>query len=444
MARLKACGIADVDDFVNNYRKYDLNIDDCERMFEMQIPVKMFARMKAAGMQPEEMALIMADESAKKRFRESGLNQCQTEKLMAAGVTAEMFELAAREGLSYEEIMHAIKHGIPLEEFSRLKDMGMSSVDIVRAQEMGIDPETLMQMKELGLQPEEMQRALELGLTPEEYAALRENGTVDEAALQAFAEQKKADAAPAADEVMPATMSKELANGDLDEKEKDTIEEPKAEKTCPDICDDSAVEYCIDWSETECMPSDKKQRIDRICRDSSSEVELDNTCLDENRRHEQKALIMPKHDISVIKSAACTPSSIRKLLNASFKIVDRVLVLDTNNQPTCVAFIDTHSSGTPEQPLFFLCEDCHEDLKSIRRIAVDDVQSRLATFCSLDNMIERIIQLLHQAALRSEMQMSVQYAQDLLDEHLAAINERLDRLLTQFRQLNGDPPALCS
>lgn len=153
--------------------------------------------------------------------------------------------------------------------------------------------------------------------------------------------------------------------------------------------------------------------------------------------------IGPKRNMAVIKSSTLSPISFQKLFTESFKMVDRVLVVDSENEPNCVAFRNSQGPPPPDQR-YFLYEGCACNMDQIRRLDIDSSKRYLTRYPTMNTMIKRVIERMEPkqstppqaTATLDEKRQVASYARELLDDKLNLINQQFNNLLKDFHSLS--------
>lgn len=101
----------------------------------------------------------------------------------------------------------------------------------------------------------------------------------------------------------------------------------------------------------------------------------------------QKSTKLVKHDMAVVKSSTGSANSLIKLLTSAFKIVERVLILDSLNGKPRVSFFSQHK--LPMQ--FYLYEGCVCNMEIMRRVEVPKIASQMLSFLNIEEMVQHII-----------------------------------------------------
>lgn len=148
-----------------------------------------------------------------------------------------------------------------------------------------------------------------------------------------------------------------------------------------------------------------------------------------------------KRNMAVVKSSTLSPRSFQKLFTESFKLVDRVLVLNPENEPSCVAFRNMQGPPPPDQQ-YFLYEGCACNMDQIRRLDIASSKRYLTRFPTMNTMIGRVIErmtppepIITTAAV-AEKRHVASFARELLDDKLNLINEQFNSLLKEFHSLS--------
>lgn len=145
-----------------------------------------------------------------------------------------------------------------------------------------------------------------------------------------------------------------------------------------------------------------------------------------------------KRNMAVIKSSTLSPRSFQKLFTESFKLVDRVLVLNQDNEPNCVAFRNMQGPPPPDQQ-YFLYEGCACNMDQIRRLDIASSKRYLMRYPTMNTMIARIIERLSPPEPKmpvTEKRAVAHYAREMLDDKLNLINQQFNTLLNDFHNLS--------
>lgn len=412
--------------------KLGLTVEDIKILQELGLTAAEYNKYKKKGISPDDIKNSINSKKLMDAFKKLNLSSKEMKKLQGLDISAAQYEAYMKLGLTYNEVLAMAQLKLTAKAYMKMKSMGLTSEDIVNVINLETTPEVYMKMKELKLELIKMKKLIQLkispsmfeklntlnigfghmekfagsGMTPVEYSKAMAYDNVgpkdffpelDEQSEVSLDEKGKSEKDNVVTEAVKALEQDKTAKthgqGETDNapKKVDTVhEEYKKDKVLEQAEQDNATteprKQDNALSEQIKQENNTSQIID-ILTDSKKPYSFQSKMNDLQSytlSKEKELRNKNKHDVVVVQSSTGSKQSIDKLIRSSFQIATRVIILNANGVPNCMAFLYKKS--------YYLYAVCTCNIDSLRKCDLDQISELLKPYKRIDKLITKIVQ----------------------------------------------------